>query len=309
MQENLNIELLNKIMLDLYKATNTKDLSIDAGIEIFYNHIKLNSRDATIKYYKSQLNIILDFLKRNNINYFSLINQELIEKYINECKNVKNITINKRITALLYVIKVLKEKDLISNINIKFHKLKETKPEIKTIDINTLNKILEYIKTKSYIDQAAILLLIQTGIRRTELVNIKTKNIDLINNSIFLEYTKTNQNRYIFFDNDTKEILTKVINNNNEYLFTFNNKKMSPNSVSNLCTRIKNEIKLDKLSPHKFRHTYATILLENGADIETVRLLLGHSTYEMTKRYLHIKNKKLKDSSLKLNPLTLLKQE
>ena len=70
-------------------------------------------------------------------------------------------------------------------------------------------------------------------------------------------------------------------------------------------SEIKNDLKIDKFSPHILRHTYATSILECG-DIETVRLLLGHESYEMTKRYLHIKDKKLMNTSINYNPLANL---
>ena len=73
--------------------------------------------------------------------------------------------------------------------------------------------------------------------------------------------------------------------------------------------RIKKELNVETLSPHLLRHTYATMIMEETHDIEQVRILLGHTTYEMTKRYLHLKESTTKSSSLKCNPLSKIKRE
>ena len=73
--------------------------------------------------------------------------------------------------------------------------------------------------------------------------------------------------------------------------------------------RIKKELNVETLSPHLLRHTYATMLMEETHDIEQVRILLGHTTYEMTKRYLHLKETTTKSSSLNCNPSNKIKRE
>lgn len=81
-----------------------------------------------------------------------------------------------------------------------------------------------------------------------------------------------------------------------------------PKKISNLCQQIKKVLNLKDLAPHQFRHTYATNLLNNGVDLETIRLLLGHSDYNMLKRYIHIKNKSLEENSIKANSLIKLQE-
>ena len=78
-------------------------------------------------------------------------------------------------------------------------------------------------------------------------------------------------------------------------------------TLISFLAKIKKELKIEKLSPHILRHTYATLILKTN-DLETVRLLLGHESYEMTKRYLHVKNKKLIDASINCNPLAYIEK-
>ena len=97
---------------------------------------------------------------------------------------------------------------------------------------------------------------------------------------------------------------------NSKYLFvTLEGKQLTTAAIQSLFMRIKKELNVETLSPHLLRHTYATMLMEETHDIEQVRILLGHTTYEMTKRYLHLKETTTKSSSLNCNPSNKIKRE
>ena len=151
-------------------------------------------------------------------------------------------------------------------------------------------------------------LMATTGVRRTELTRIKRKHIDLNNNCIFLDETKTGNSRYLYLTDEVKELIKtelaiKPIDN---YFFVhLDGTRITTSTIDSLFHQIKKELNI-KLSPHKLRHTFATAILENGGDLEQVRLLLGHTNYQCTKRYLHVKEKKLKDTSTNFNPLASL---
>lgn len=74
-------------------------------------------------------------------------------------------------------------------------------------------------------------------------------------------------------------------------------------TVSSMLYKLKKDLKIDILSAHKFRHLYATQLLRNGADIYTVKELLGHQKLENTQRYLDLTNEEIKRNNFKYNPL------
>jgi integrase/recombinase XerD len=131
------------------------------------------------------------------------------------------------------------------------------------------------------------------------------KNINLKNNTILLTYTKNGKPRNIYLCDDVKELIIKHITNCEIYLFedTLHQTHVHPANIHNIIKRLKKDLNINSLSPHMFRHTYATSLLENGADLESIRLLLGHSDYSMIMRYVHIKEKKLAEISTSFNPL------
>ena len=110
---------------------------------------------------------------------------------------------------------------------------------------------------------------------------------------------------YIITD-EIKDLITELENQipNQKFLFysSKTNGYVTPNTVSSYFAKIKKDLELKTLSPHKLRHTYATILINNGADMNSVRLL-GHSTLYMTQRYIQMTNNKLKNINNEFNPL------
>jgi integrase/recombinase XerC len=220
-------------------------------------------------------------------------------------RNNKNSTINKNIGVLKTLVSFLIKHDLIQSINFKVDKLKETSPNIKILDLECIKLIVNYIKKFSNRKQLIFYLFASTGIRRTELVYIKKSNINLNNNSIYLEHTKSGHARFIYFSEMVKDFIINELNKHykSDYLFCEENGYcLSTAKIDQFFKKIKNDLKLESFSPHILRHTYATAILKQ-TDLETVRLLLGHQTYEMTKKYLHLENSKLKTNSILFNPL------
>ena len=78
---------------------------------------------------------------------------------------------------------------------------------------------------------------------------------------------------------------------------------LSPVRLVPFLAHIKKDLELKTLSPHKLRHTHATMLITNGADMNSIRLLLGHSTLNMTQRYIQMTNNKLKNINNKFKLL------
>ena len=310
----MNINL-NEFVKQLYQQANEKDLLIEIGIKHFMQYNKANKRPATCRYYDEKFKFILKYFDIMNIHYFSQISNDVLINFIEYLQTTKNGTtsINKYIGSIKTLIKYLEELELINPINIRVKKLKETQPKIQTIELETLQQIINQLRAHhSNQHQLIFELFIGTGIRRTELIYIKRCNIDFDKNSIYLERTKTGHTRYIYFDNLIKELILNEIKYkpNSEYLFvSHEGKQLSTSAIDSLFLRIKKELNILVLSPHKLRHTYATMIMQKERDIEQVRLLLGHTTYDMTKRYLHLSNEQLKETSLKSNPLNSLIRE
>ena len=310
----MNINL-NEFVKQLYNQANEKDLEIQIGINHFLAHAKYNKRPGTFRYYNELFKAITEYFDLVNINYFSQLSTETLINFSYHLKNKGNkpATINKKIGGIKTLVSYLEDLELINHIDFKFKKLKETKPKIETIDLDILQLVIETLRHHhSAQHQLIIELMLQTGVRRTEMLNIERKNINLNENTIYLEKTKSGNPRNLYFDNLIKELIEYEIKNkpNSKFLFITNDgTQLTTSAVDSLFKRIKKELNLEKLSPHLLRHTFGTMIMEETHDIEQTRILLGHTTYELTKRYLHLKETTTKTNSLRCNPLSKIKRD
>lgn len=276
-----------------------KNIKLHKIIESKLLDIELNYSAGTLSFYKSHTNHFLKWCELYDINYVNEFKEKELIKYISYMKkNASNSTINKRIG-------ILKRVYLHSQINFDFlfniKKLKENNNRFEMIDNNKLSEIIAYIKSlpeDKLIYKVLILLLIDTGARINEILKIEKKNINLKENEILLTTTKTKSDRIVFFINDTKENIIKLVNKkiDNKYLL-FNelrNRPMNYDDVRYIMRKIKEDLNIKKLHPHMFRHTHATILIENGADLISVMKILGHNNIKTTERYLHMSKKHVK---------------
>lgn len=304
-------ELEIKLIELLQNKVDFKEISISDMFNNFLNFVKATKNNGTYEMNQCHVKLIMKVLNALNIKMTSQINTEIINQYILAKKQIgnKNATINKQIGIIKRAISYNESLGLIKpKININVSKLQETQPKIKIIENNDLLRIINYTDKLIPSNKLIILLLIATGIRRTELTNIKLSNIDLEQNSIYLENTKTAKPRYIFFNEEIKKLIKLQFRFNKIYLFENKGNKIKAQQISSLTNRIKKDLNIKCLSPHKFRHTFATHLIINGANIDETANLLGHSSYNMTKRYLHINNNALKYASNHYNPLNSIKK-
>lgn len=130
-----------------------------------------------------------------------------------------------------------------------------------------------------------------TGCRVNELIHIEKKNIDFQNQRILLTTTKTSSERYVyFFDTTAKELLKlNKLKPGNKYLLHNLDKDRQINyfDITYIMKKYKRILKLDNLHAHMFRHSLASLLLMNKADIKSVQILMGHSDLKTTERYLN----------------------
>lgn len=172
-------------------------------------------------------------------------------------------------------------------------------------EIETMLEVPDTFKNNSLRDKLIIEILYSTGIRVSELVNINVKDIDFYNNQILI-LGKGNKERYVIFGNTLKDMLKEYISikNDSEYLITNKyNKKMSTRSIEEIVKKI---VKIDgiknKVTPHTIRHTFATHMLNEGADLRVVQELLGHENLKTTEVYTHVSNERLRSVYLSSHP-------
>ena len=184
----------------------------------------------------------------------------------------------------------------------------------KTLTIQQVDQLLNInLKTRyDYRNKAILELMYATGMRVSEIISLKINDIDL-NMAIVKTIGKGNKERIIPFgdycNKFIKIYLDKyrqqfLIKGNNDYLFLNNHgNKLTRQGIFKIIKNIAktNNINVD-FSPHTLRHSFATHLLENGADLLTIQELLGHSNISTTQIYTHISNEKLQKNYKNYHP-------
>ena len=300
----INTEVLIQFLLQ--QQTTEKTIDIDTAYNLFMNHLNINNRPGTTAAYQRCLKPIFKYLKDHKIFKSNQITNDVINEYILHRKPfVKNETINKEVSGIRTMLNLMIKNKYIDNVNFEFTKLKTEKPVIPQIKKDDLNKIISYMNTSKITDKNKLIffLMLTTGVRTNELLHIKNKNINIEEMTIYLDFTKTGHPRYIYIIPSIKDLLLKVMNNN-EYLFTDeNNIQMTSNGIKMFFKHLRDDIKIDVLSPHKLRHYYATNLYEKSLDIYLVSKLLGHTNIKTTQIYLDLNDKNNQTKNNYYNPM------
>ena len=286
-------------------------------IDEYLSYIKLEKKLSfnTITNYKLDLENYLNYLNSIGINNLDDVSLEIIDRYLvylNE-KGLNSRSIARHITSIKefhkYLLKIKKiKKDITLNID----NIKQTKKLPYVIKENDMKLILD-IKLDNafkYRDKAMIELMYGSGLRVSELVNLTIYNIDFQNELILIE-GKGKKERIVPLNEYSKKALLDYLEVRPSLLKKNNIDKLFLNNHGKCITRqgfnyiLKNILaKKDihgNITPHTLRHTFATDLLNNGADLKSIQELLGHTDITTTRIYTHVANNKLKDDYQKYN--------
>ena len=276
-------------------------------IDVFLNFIKTEKRlsSHTVKSYSSDLKQFSKYLSKE-CNIKSGINQVTFQNirswivFLLE-NNINPRSVNRKISVLKSYYKFLLQEGILSyNPMIKIISPKTSKRLPSFVDKDDIQNLLDKVKFENnYIgnrDRLIIEFFYVTGIRLSELINIKISDIDFNNNYIKV-LGKRNKERLIPLSNNMTNKLKNYVNENDisEYLFNNKGKKMYSKLVYRLVKKHLNLVSsIDNKGPHVLRHTFATHMLNNGADINAIKELLGHSNLNATQVYTHNSIEKLK---------------
>ena len=222
-------------------------------------------------------------------------------------QKIQPTSINRKIAALRSFYKYLLKHDHISkDPTWKLKTLKTPRKIPHFIDQSEMNELLDnriVEDSHAYYREVLIIeLLYGTGIRLSELINIKQGDINIHQQTIKV-LGKRNKERIIPFSQNLHKVIEEYIKmkkreisaTDHDYLLvTDAGKKLYPMFVQRLTKRYFSETNVDKKSPHILRHTYATHMLNNGAELNAVKELLGHSSLAATQVYTHNSMGKLK---------------
>ncbi len=281
-------------------------------ITSFLNYLALEKKYSkhTITAYQNDLNSFQAFCDQEFGNEsIATVNYAQIRNWIVSLVNSKisNRSINRKVSSLKSFYKFLQKiKQIEVNPLVKHQALKVLKqvqvPFSEKEIFSVLNAVDKEGDFESVRNKLIVELFYSTGMRRNELINIKITDIDDVNETVKV-LGKRNKERYIPLLKSVRESLKKYhefrgeIENEEPYLFlTKSGKKIYDTLVyrviNNYFSAVSSKV---KKSPHVIRHSFATHLLNEGADLNAVKELLGHSSLASTQIYTHSSLGKLKE--------------
>ena len=284
-------------------------------LEDFINYIKSEKRfsNHTITSYETDLNQFFNFIQLEyQITKPQDVSFKLIRNWISSLleNNLKSSSVNRKISSLKSYYKFL----LVSN-------YVDTNPTLKLISPKSSKRLPVFVEKdnmdslfdKDFFedsyegkrDKLIIELFYFTGMRLSELINIKTSDIDKVNSQIKV-IGKRNKERLIPITFNTLKDLNEFINFYEIENFLFaegNGKKLYSKKVYRIVNKYLAKISsIKKKSPHVLRHSFATHMLNNGADINAIKEILGHANLSATQIYTHNSIKKLKNVHKQAHP-------
>ena len=281
-------------------------------ISNYLNYILLEKRlsENTYSSYAFDLECFNNYFNNKSIDS---INETDIVKYLEFLKDEKDLSarsIERHLTTIRGLFKYLVKMDIIKkDITKNIDNLKIGKHLPSTLSMMEVDNLLS-IKLDNpfnYRTKAMLEMMYGCGLRVSELVNLTLNDIDLYNDTILI-HGKGNKERIVPLGDYAKKYLSEYLNvrshliikknGNSDKLFLNNHgKPITRNGFNFLLNKLLKEKGIEKnVTPHTLRHSFATHMLDNGADLRTIQELLGHSDIVTTRIYTHVSKKQIHDN-------------
>ena len=312
---NFDKNKINEI-IENFVSTKVLDKGISSNTIIAYKkdlnlftNWCLNNQISLIEVQKKDINLYIHFLKEQNLNSSS-INRKLsvIKSFYDYLNQINLINFNELKTIVTQkseknLPKLLSEKEI-------FHLIDKSKE----MYVENPSRNISYLRI-----QVILEILYSTGLRISELLNIKINQVANIKDKLYIN-GKGNKQRLVIFNKNALDLLKNWISimiknnkNKNSYLFEniHNIKVISRQQIykdlKNLALKTNTDV--EKLSPHSIRHSFASHMLNRGADLRSIQKLLGHSDISTTEIYTQVRQNRLKGLVNNIHPLNdLLKR-
>ncbi|WP_088226124.1 tyrosine-type recombinase/integrase [Desulfosporosinus sp. FKB] len=288
----------------------------------YLNHCEeRNLTQGTVEGYRFYLGYLKRYLEENQ---HSLLVNEIVERdirgfltYMRKAKDNNQATLNSAIASIRPFFNYLIEQDVIKDHPMA--RIKKGKVDQKPIipfsseDIQNLLKQPDKSRHAGYRDYCMMLMLLSTGMRISECLNLTISDVDFKNNRILIRESKNRTPRIVGMAKKIKPELQRFIrlclSNAKPFDFLFQNhdsKKLADNTIQANFREYGKQANIDpriRVSPHTFRHTYAINYLKNGGSTASLREQLGHRTIETVEKYLYWSSDDKLEEFQKYSPL------
>lgn len=291
-------------------------------IQEFMDYIVVERQysDKTEAAYKDDIRAFLDFLKESGDDDYIKVSYQDIRVYLAHLhdKQYSRNTTGRKISSLRSFYQFLLRQEVISENPFSYVQMRKHQLRLPRFfyekEMDALFDVVQGGDHLSLRNLALLEILYGTGIRVSECANLKVKDIDFGLN-VLLVHGKGNKERYVPFGAHSEEalhnylktarqdIMTKNKTNHDYVFINHRGAQITPAGISYLLKEIIKKSSLTSdIHPHMLRHTFATHLLNNGADMRTVQELLGHASLSSTQIYAHVTKEKLQHSYRNFHP-------
>ena len=292
-------------------------MNLDKALEQYLVHIQINEGLSmrTVRSYESDLNQYLEYLKEEDINDTKKIKDHIIEDFLLAQSITKTATSLSRMSASIrsfhhYLAFMFDEQD--PSLNLEVHRGNKTLPIFCTVEeINRLMSSFEDTIPQDALDHAILEIIYACGLRVSEAVSLTVNRVDLETGFVRV-LGKGNKERIVPIATGSIPVIKHYFlvvrtlylkKKTNLFFINKFGRKVTTRYVELMLKSKCNEVGIKKhITPHKLRHSYATHLLQGGADLRSIQEMLGHSDIKTTEIYTHVQNKQVFDSYENFHP-------
>src|SRR3989338_48601 len=298
----------------IMRSDDIKDLKIRY---LEYLEIEKNKAQKTLENYGRYLDRFLNFSKIKNI---SQLDEELIRQYrlhLNRLRDtkerpLKKITQNYHVIALRNFLKYLARVGVKTVSAERLELGKQEDRQVTFLELDELTRLINSARGDSldaFRNRAILTTLFSSGMRVSELCSLNRDEIDVKRGELAIR-GKGGKIRLVFLSDEAKKNIQEYLSKRsdadealfiripkNQNFSKYENLRLTPRSIQRIIKKysIKAGIVGKKISPHTLRHSFATDLLRNGADIRSVQAMLGHASVTTTQIYTHVTDKQLRE--------------
>ncbi|PWK13947.1 tyrosine-type recombinase/integrase [Tumebacillus permanentifrigoris] len=317
--------------------------ALDVSLDVLFEQFMLakaseNRAPRTLAQYRENYNFFLGYLtERGQSKAFQNVTTELLREYIVwmlhekvqfkgskyapkvQTVGLSPVTVNTRLKTLRVLFGFLKKEKIIAEDPIKpIESVEEDENEVIVLTVEEMRRLFAMPDQKRFSDFRDYVLmnfLLDTFLRINEALSLKVTDVDLDSGMVTVrgEVAKSRKSRMVPLNNYTVRLLRELLAENqefvSEYVFLANyGDPLQANQFRHRLREYSEEAGIKKrVHPHLFRHTGATMFLENGGDVRHLQMMLGHSDLRMVLRYTHLSKQSLKKQHEQFSPINAVR--
>lgn len=290
----------------------------DDNVEAFIRTIKLRNRSKyTLKYYRSELNGFRNILEKQGLSTrVDRISKDVIERnfieYSLETLQNKYGTVATKLRAIRAFFNWLVEEKTLNESPMKNITISTVDTRIETYTRDQLSELFRQPDLETFVgyrDYTIMTILLETGVRLRELIDIKLDDVRMSDSQILI-VGKSGKFRLVPFQTQARRVLNRYLKargaSPSPYLFiTHDDEQMARKTVQDRISKYGRMAGITNVrnSPHTFRHTFAKMSVRNGANIFDLQKILGHATLDMVRIYVDMFSNEVAEAHRKFSPI------